>query len=164
MGCEIFFQAGARFGLAGGNYQALRHLVDIILKASWARNSLGVEFVEKSIFLWRRDQYGQAEPGSLADYLSQKAREVVRHYTIWVPIAFMEVESGFEMGPVRVIPLTAEMMDERELACVKLVPDRAADVRRCFIDLRQKAQGLAAVAVDVPHPVPWTIGCLMRRA
>jgi len=85
----------------------------------------------------------------LADYLSARARVVVRPCVVWVPIAFMQVEAGFDIGPAKVLPITAQILDERETAYVAGTPNQAEEISQLFANLRKKMQGLAAVVMAV---------------
>jgi hypothetical protein len=101
---------GKSYGLAENDYKSLDSLTDAVLKAAWARTSLSRKFVEAAFFDWARQRFSAAQL-SFPEALSDAARKTVTNVEVWVPIANMEVEQGFDFGPVRIESITAAVME-----------------------------------------------------
>jgi hypothetical protein len=146
---RYFPRDGKIYGLARGAFQNLRRLADQVVKAPWIKDAVGRSFIEDSIFLWCRENFGSADPSPLTDFLLKRATDMVEPSIIWVPIAFLEVEHEFEFGPVKLAPISAKMLDTRERMLIEGSPNHADQIRALFAKKRQRYQGLAAVVVDI---------------
>lgn len=128
----------------------LRRLVDQFYKIEWVQQSLGQKFLEESIFDWCLDRYVDAEVENLSDYVIARAREAIKKFSVWVPVAFLEVEAEFSLGLVKVAPVSKRMMDEFEAQGISANPAVPSDeIAARFFEIRKKYQGCAAIVVSV---------------
>lgn len=139
---------GKSYGLPESDYRSLDDLTDAVMKSAWARASLSREFVEKSFFDWARQRFGADGP-PFPEALSTAARESVTAVEVWAPIANMEVEEGFDFGPVRIESITAAVMANLLSRAPSTRPEQEQQVRQLFEKLRREIQGYAAVVVSM---------------
>ena len=145
-----FIRTGAEiFGLDADVYDELEPLADKILELSWARHALSRKFIEKAVLDWCRSSF-RAEPKvGLSDAICAAHREQVKSLDVWLPIAHLEVEETFEFGPVKIAPITADMMNDLEEKGISSSPSQRDDIGAMFKDLRSRMQGYAAVVVHM---------------
>ena len=137
------------FGLDIENVAKLGPLGDKVLETAWARRSLSRKFVEGVTLDWCRTSFLSADAMQLSEALATSARKKVKKLEVWVPIAHLEVETRFEFGPVRIAPITSEMIDELQAEGCSNSPKQRDDVLALFAKIRSEMQGLAAVVVNV---------------
>jgi len=140
---------GKVYGLATDAYRDLRRLVDQVAKTPWVEEAVGKEFIEDQIFLWCRANFQSSALVSLASHLLSSASDSVSRFTVWVPVAHLEVEHTFEFGPVRIAPITAEMLDEREQKFAAKQPEHGTKVKTYYDRLRREIQGRAAIVIEL---------------
>lgn len=136
------------YGLSENDYSGLDDLVDAVLKSVWARASLSREFIEKTFCDWARQRFGTDGP-PFTEALSTAARESVTVAEAWAPIANMEVEQGFDFGPVRIESITAAVMENLRSRAPSNRPEQEQQVSQFFEKLRHEMQGYAAVVVSM---------------
>ena len=144
-----FFQNdGKPYGFIEENYKCLDNLIDAVMKAEWARTSLSRGFVETTFFDWARQQFPTAQ-SSFSMELCETAREKVTAVEVWAPIANMEVEKGFDFGPIRIESITASVMDNlcRKLPSPPLGKEQ--EFGQYVEMLRQNFQGYAVAIMSI---------------
>lgn len=139
---------GKSYGLSESDYSGLDGLIDAVMKSAWAHSSLSREFVKKVFFDWARQRF-DADGPPFPETLSAAARESVKSVEIWAPIANLEVEQGFDFGPVRIESITAAVMENLRSRAPSPQPEMEQQVNEFFEKLRQKIQGYAAVVVSM---------------
>lgn len=137
------------FGLKDEGYQDLRRLVDQLLKTQWVKEKLGASYVEQQLFKWCEEYFKQKTTLKLSDYISENAAQVVKPFQSWVPVAFLQVEGELEFGPVKICPITAKMIDEKEKRWLEMHPKQSEQTRQFIKELRKDMQGLGAIVVDI---------------
>ncbi|TXT29376.1 MAG: hypothetical protein FD131_2537 [Rhodocyclaceae bacterium] len=139
---------GKAYGLSENDYCGLDGLIDAVLKSAWARASLSGEFIETTFCDWARQRFGADGP-PFSEALSAAARESVTVAEVWAPIANMEVEQGFDFGPVRIESITATVMENLRSRVPSNRPEQDQQVSQLFDKLRHEMQGYAAVVVSI---------------
>jgi hypothetical protein len=139
---------GKAYGLTENDYGGLDGLIDAVLKSRWARASLSREFIEKTFCDWARQRFGADEP-TFTEALSAAARKSVTVAEVWAPIANMEVEQGFDFGPVRIESITATVMENLRSRAPSNRPEQEQQISQLFEKLRHEMQGYAAVVVTM---------------
>ena len=137
---------GQSYGLSESDYSGLDGLVDAVMKSPWARSSLSREFVMRTFFDWARQRFDTDWP-PFPEALGNAARESVKPVEIWAPIANLEVEQGFDFGPVRIESITAAVMENLRSRMPSPQPEMEQPVNEFFEKLRKRIQGHAAVVV-----------------
>jgi hypothetical protein len=140
---------GRLFGLSEQDHGGLSQIADLVLAAPWARDRLSQAFIEENFIAWARERFG-VQGRSFAEALAAAAKVKVRPVEVWAPVAHFEVEEGFEFGPVRVAPVTAEMIDALESKRPDAMSaESKQSVQEFFQKLRREIQGIAAIIVPV---------------
>ncbi|MGC0807324.1 hypothetical protein WKH02_21490 [Pantoea agglomerans] len=143
-----FFQHdGKPYGLVGEDYEYLDNLIDTAMKSEWTRTSLSRDFVEMTFFDWVRQQFPAVQV-SFSVILRDVAREKVTTVEVWAPIANMEVEKGFNFGPIRIESLTAAKMGNLRSKLPSPPPEQEQQFDQYFEKLRQDFQGYAVAIVS----------------
>jgi hypothetical protein len=139
---------GKSYGLVEDDYKSLDNLTDAVLKAVWARRSLSRKFVETAFFDWARQQFPAVQL-SFSEALTDAARETVTNIEVWAPIANMEVEQGFDFGPVRIESITAAVMENLRSRAPSPRSEQEQEVGQFFEKLRGEIQGYAVAIVSI---------------
>jgi hypothetical protein len=135
----------------GFDYKALGILDDMIMLFSnipWAKKALSNKFIQSEIIKWCRSSFEFTDVLPLAESLISECRSKVRLYSVWVPIAHLEIEDEFSFGLAQISPITADMIGRLEANGLELAPNQENEVKGMFENLRKKMQGFAAVVVN----------------
>jgi hypothetical protein len=73
----------------------------------------------------------------------------VKTFTVWVPIAHLEIAQPFSFGPVLIDTISKAMIDTRETIALASSDADNTTVRHAMQTLRDELQGLAAVVIHV---------------
>jgi len=144
----VFWCDDKGFGLFDADYKELRGLVELITKSPWIRTRASTDFLENVVFDWCESNYRNKDPSSLCNFVISECSKAVQRFTLWVPIAQLETEVTFSIGPVRVERIGAAMVDRMRDRVIQKRPADRADIERGFEKLRRRIQGLAAVVVS----------------
>lgn len=136
------------YGLLESDYRSLDGLIDTVMKSVWARVSLSRDFVEKTFCDWARERFGVDGP-TFPETLRTVARTSITAVEVWAPIANMEVEQGFDFGPVRIESITAAVMENLRIRVSSIRPEQEQQVSQLFEKLRAEIQGHAALVVSM---------------
>ena len=142
------YQEGKLYGWTESDYRSVDDLVDVVMRSAWALAGLSRTFVENAFIDWSMQQFDVAGQ-AFAATLSTAARSAVTTIEVWAPIANMEVEEGFDFGPVRIEPITSAVMENLRARAPSPPPDQEEQVSQLFEKLRQEIQGYAAVVVSM---------------
>lgn len=145
----IFFKYNEKtYGLVESDYKFLNELIDVVMKAAWARTKISRKFVETTFFNWVRQQFLSVQI-PFSEALSDAVQKSVMNIEVLAPIANMEVEQGFDFGPVRIDSITANTIENLRSGAPLPSPEQEPDVRQFFEKLKNDIQGYAAVIVSV---------------
>ncbi|HGM7034813.1 TPA: hypothetical protein ACKQDS_002560 [Serratia marcescens] len=139
---------GKPYGFLEEDYKCLDSLIDSVMEAAWARISLSRKFVETAFFDWARQQFPAAK-ASFSERLSDMAREKVTNVEVWAPIANMEVEQGFDFGPIHIESITAVVMENLRSRVPSPQIGQEQEVNQFFGKLRDEIQGYAVAIVSI---------------
>jgi hypothetical protein len=136
------------FGLDANVYAELQPLADKILKLDWAKSALSQKFIEETALHWFRASFRAiTQQVNFSSALSATSRDMVMSLDMWAPIAYLAIEEPFELGSVKIAPITKAMLDELETKGINSSPRQRDGITALFKDLRSRIQGLAAVVV-----------------
>lgn len=144
----FFTHNGKPYGFVEEDYELLENLIDAVMKVDWARISLSRKFVETAFFDWARRQFPIVH-SSFPAGLSVTAQEKVTNVEVWAPIANLEVEKGFDFGPIHIEPITAAVMDNLRSRAPRPPAGQEQNVGQYFEKLRQDFQGYAAAIISI---------------
>lgn len=139
---------GKPYGFVEEDYKFLDSLIDAVMKVTWARISLSRKFVETAFFDWVRQQF-PATQSSFSEGLSDAAREKVTNVEVWAPIANMEVEKGFDFGPIRIESITAAAIDSLRSRAPLSQSGQEQEIGQYFEKFRKDFQGYAVAIVSI---------------
>lgn len=137
------------FGLDEESFAEVETLIDSIQKSAWARRTLSRSFIEKVIVSWLQFKFASGETSDLSETIARSARDDVQPRALWAPVAYLEVQTAFVVGPVEIATVTKAMIDERETEALKNSPQQGESITGLFSRLRSRMQGLAAVVVKM---------------
>jgi hypothetical protein len=82
---------------------------------------------------------------SLAETIEKDSKEAVRPLELWAPIANLEVQNSFRVGPSEIATITKAMIDGLEAQAASSAPQQRDQIVVLFDKLRERMQGFAAV-------------------
>lgn len=141
----IIHKDGAHFGLDKETFAEMQALTEGVLKADWARRMLSRGFVEKTIIKWLQGCFQVEDRKSLAGTIAKDGRDAVRPLELWAPIANLEVQNSFNVGPAEVATITKAMIESLESQALSSAPQQRDSIVGLFNKLRERMQGFAAV-------------------
>lgn len=141
----FIFKGGAAFGLDEDKFAQIQTLEEGVLSSDWGRRMLSRSFIEDVVVRWLRSHFSGAEPRNLSEAIAEASREAVVALELWAPIANLEIQSAFAIGPAEIAPMTKEMIDGLETRAMSSAPNQRDKVALLFGRLRKDMQGLAAV-------------------
>jgi hypothetical protein len=154
---------GTPYGLGETDYGLLDGLADLVLEAHWARGSLSRKFVETTFFDWASNRL-QSREQPFSDALKEAAKRSVATIEVCAPIAHMEIENGFEFGPVRIEPVTSEYMARLESTAGQIPAEYQVQAKQLFERLRKEIQGSAAVFITIDAEAEFAVERALRIA
>lgn len=136
---------GGLFGLDEEGFAEIQTLTVGVLKSGWARRTLSRSFIEEVVVQWLQSRFKATETVGLSATIAEASRKAVQPLELWAPIAHLEVQSPFAIGPVEIATITKAMIDGLETQALSVAPDQRESIAHLFGDLRKRMQGLAAV-------------------
>lgn len=135
----------------GSSLGDFESLVDRLLKVAWIGSAVSSQWIAERLLHWMlREEKHSPETSSFTAFLVSEMSEVVREEHIWVPIAGLSVESGFEIGGLSLAPLSKERLDAWRSQFLETVPPESLDAaKQKFNQIRKRTQGFCAVEVPV---------------
>ena len=146
---RYFYIDKKRFGLDKNNYKKLINIAENIQALPKVRDKLSFSFVEQSLFSWISDIYKNNSSLSFIENLEKKAEEIIRTVTLWVPIAYLEVQIPFSISNSEIRPLTKDVLDTWENKIKSSSEDDRKHVHELFNRIRKDFQGFAAVVITL---------------
>lgn len=95
------YRDGGSFGVDEDVFAEIETLTDAVLKSGWAHRMLSRRFLEKAVVKWLQSRFSSADAAGLSETLANASRDAVRPLVLWAPIAHLEVQTSFAMGPAR---------------------------------------------------------------
>lgn len=141
----FIYKDGARFGLDEEAFTEMQALTESVLRSDWARRMLSRGFIEKIIIKWLQDSFQAQDRKSLAETIARDGRQAVQPQELWAPIANLEIQNSFVVGPAEVATITKAMIDELEANALDSAPHQRDSIVGLFNKLRERMQGFAAV-------------------
>lgn len=144
----FIYKDDGTFGLQEKDHAAIRPLVEKALTLPWAAETLSRTFIEETAIEWLQKSFGEPSPESFVTYLKEKADKAVKPLALWAPIANLEVEASFALGPVEVRPITAAMIDDMHKNLLGGREDSEGHITVFIERFRKRMQGLAAIVIE----------------
>lgn len=141
----FIYKDGDVFGLDEEVFAEIQTLIEGVLKSDWARRTLSRSFIEKIVVKWLQSKFREVETSGLSEVIAKASRAAVQPLELWAPIAHLEVQVPFAIGPAEITTITKVMIDGLETQALSSAPDHRKNIAVFFNDLRKRMQGLAAV-------------------
>jgi hypothetical protein len=140
----FFERNGGTYGLDIENFKKISEIMEVLQKNEFLRGKIGQTFVENTFIEWCQKRNAAEFESKFSSFCTAAMEKSIKKQTIWAPIAYLETESEFTFGPVRIVPLTANVI--RNFFKSQINRENVDDyVER----LCRKLQGLAAVVIEV---------------
>jgi hypothetical protein len=133
------------FGFDEEVFAEIQTLIEGVLKSGWARRMLSRAFIEKIVVRWLQSKFNVAETSGLSETIAKAGQEAVQPLELWAPIAHLEVQTPFAIGPARIATITKATIEGLETQALSSAPNQRESITLLFNDLRKRMQGLAAV-------------------
>ena len=139
------YKDGKTFGIDEDVFAEIQTLTDAAFKSSWARRMLSRTFLERTVVKWLQSRFGSANTIGLSETVAKASRDAVQPLVLWAPIAHLEIQTSFSMGPAQVATVSKAMIDELQANALRNAPQQRDNIVPFFNRLRERMQGLAAV-------------------
>jgi hypothetical protein len=73
----------------------------------------------------------------VSETMAKDSREAVRPQELWAPIAHLEVQTSFAIGPAEIATITKAMIDRLEAQAFSFAPEQREKTAILFNDLRR---------------------------
>ena len=149
---SIFFEyQNKNIGLFEKNFTKLLKLAEDIQRTGKLYDLVGVEFIYKTIFDWMKRKYIGKNDKELCGWLIEKFGESINYFEIWVPIAHTIIEEQFEIGIVRFINLSKEILNKWESRLLEIAKDdeHRESIKTLIEKERNDKQGRAVSVVII---------------
>ncbi|WP_312495542.1 hypothetical protein [Pseudomonas cremoris] len=146
-------ESGKSYGLLRTETNSLFEIHTSLTSEEWANRKFDQEFVLTCFISWARSNWKAETSRSFYDHIkSQASREAALHEAYY-PIAQLEIEKEFKLGPTTIIPLNKRFFDTLESALDFPSEGNTAQFKSHIKTLRKKYQGAAAVNIRIDaHP------------
>jgi hypothetical protein len=141
----FIYKDGGVFGLDEEVFAEIQTLTEGVLKSGWARRTLSRSFVEKVVVKWLQSKFNAVETSDLSETIAEASRGAVQSLELWAPIAHLEVQVPFAIGPAEIATITKAMIERQEMQALSSAPLQRENIALLFSKLRDRMQGLAAV-------------------
>jgi hypothetical protein len=141
----FIYKDGGLFGFDEEKFAEMHTLAEGVLNSSWARRTLSRSFIEKVVVEWLQFKFSGAETRDLSETIAEASREAVQPLELWAPIAHLEVQAPFAIGPAEIATISKTMIDGLEKHALSSAPNQRDKLVLLFGNLRKDMQGLAAV-------------------
>lgn len=141
----FIYTDGTPYGLDEDAFAEMQALTESVLRSDWAKRSLSRGFLEKTVIKWLQESFEVNDRKSLAETIAKEGQEAVRSLELWAPIANLEVQNSFTVGPAEVATITRAMIEKLESEALNSAPQQRDSIVGLFNKMRQDMQGLAAV-------------------
>jgi hypothetical protein len=122
---------GDAYGFDEDVFAETQTLIEGVLISGWARQTLSRSFIEKVVVAWLRSVFGEKETRSLSEDIARASTAAVRSLELWAPVAYLEVQTPFALGPVLITTITKAKIDNLEAEALASAPaqrDAIADL------------------------------------
>ena len=163
---RFFYKDNKKFGFKEGGDQLIIQFIETLQKKENIRNMLSCEFIEKVFFEWLKQEIGNKEVSeTFIGYLDNRAKQNIISMTLWVPIAFLEIETSFIVGNTKICILSQEVLQKwRDDSIVLMDQENKNRVMEHFEKIKKEYQGLACVVIEVNAEPEYALKYAIEKA
>jgi hypothetical protein len=145
-----FIKSGdSYFGLTQDDFNEIESIIDRLQNEAWAKQRISRQFIENEFISWAQSSFNKLNIVPFSKSISERSIDQIKSYTIWLPIAHLELEVPLDLGPVEIRPITSEFIDSIQDMAKDLAPSQNDQTADLFKKIRHELQGLAAVVVPL---------------
>ncbi|MEB0149251.1 hypothetical protein [Pseudomonas sp. CCC2.2] len=137
------------FGLAHNDFNEIESIIDKLQNEEWAKQRISRQFIKDEFISWAQSSFNNLNKKPFSKSIFERSTDQIKSYTIWLPIAHLEVEVSFDLGPVKISPITLEFIDNIQDMTKDFSPSQSDQTAAFFKKIRHELQGLAAVVVPL---------------
>ncbi len=163
---RFFYKNNKKLGFKEGSDQLIVQFIETLQKKENIRNMLSYEFIEEVFFEWLKQEIGNKEVlETFIGYLDNRAKQNIKPMTLWVPIAFLEVETPFTVANTKICILSQEVLQKwRDDSIVLMDQENKNRVMEHFEKIKKEYQGLACVVIEVNAEPEYALKYAIEKA
>lgn len=147
---KLFRSGKQRFGFWGENYKNLRRIAEAMQKTKELRNTVSVQKLVDLIFYWVEKRLLQQLDIPMTSFVIEECEKIVEEVEVWVPIAWLHIQSEIKIGRVTFKTISREMMDRwLALPAEERPPQEEAAIKLAMDRERTELQGFAAATIKM---------------
>jgi hypothetical protein len=136
---------GSAYGFDEDVFAEIQTLTEGVLRSGWASRTLSRSFIENIVVTWLRSTFKATDTGRLSEVIAEASKGAVQPLELWAPIAHLEVQTPFSLGPAQIATIAKAKIDDLEAQALTSAPNQRENIVHLFSDIRTRMQGLAAV-------------------
>ena len=114
-GTEVgrYFEHGqGMVGLVGDSFSELVRLAEAMGKTPALRDTASTGFLIDSIFAWMQGKLAGSVESGMTKYVLARCEEQIQEVELWLPIAWLNIESDIRLGRTTFRTISRRMLDE----------------------------------------------------
>lgn len=153
MKSKYFHTAKGQVGLDGNNYEECRKIIEELSWKNGIKEIVSYDYIHACIFEWFSKKYtGEIKQSTqFLSYLATSLDEVIKEYKIAIPISFLSIEKGFNIGKIEFDFFKENLFDEYEENFINNATNEneIKMMKQAIINLRKKYQGKVSANITL---------------
>ncbi len=129
-------------------YSSLKLIAERIQSDKNIKDLLGIDFIIDTLFDWVSKRFKRTEECTFMELLEIEAEKSISEFTIWIPVANLNIETPFSVCDSRIETLTKRIINKWEKQASQK-EDNHQNVKDLYDGLRKKYQGYAFVVSKI---------------
>jgi hypothetical protein len=147
---KYFWDGSQNIGLFEEGYKDLVRLAERIQKNKTFRDRVSLKLLIELIFKWVKAKHQRTTDETMTAEVLAECEKELKELELWLPIAFLNIESEMTIGRVTLRTVTKEMLEEWfELVRPFAINNTEAQIEARFDKWREDMQGYAAATIKV---------------
>lgn len=147
---KLFRHEDRYIGLFDEKYKNLVRLAESMQKTKTIRNAVSVKTLIGLIFSWTKARYLNVSATAMVEFVLCECERLIQEIEIWVPIAWLHVQSNIQLGKITFKAITREMLTRW---FSQATPARTTDEEVAFKQFMERErgdlQGFAAATIKL---------------
>jgi hypothetical protein len=136
-------------GLIGESFSELVRLAETMGKTPALRDTASTSFIVDSIFAWMQGRLAGSVESGVTESVLARCEEQIQEVELWLPIAWLNIESDIRLGRVTFRTISRRMIDEWQARIPAFEgPETQARVQHALEQERHQLLGFAAAVVQ----------------
>lgn len=147
---KFFEYKGGFVGLFNENYKNLVRLSERMQRAKELRDVVSGNLITDLIFTWVQGRHMNQISSPMTEYVLGECEKQVREIELWLPVAWLQIQSNFSVGKITFKTITKQMLDTWQARVPPArSPQEEAAIRHHFEQERHELQGYAAATIKL---------------